>query len=84
MRYLGVILDESFSFCHHTLSSTTKAKQELGVPFRKVARLLPSGMMLRICKQKILPQLTYGLVLASLQGQLVAFGGHSEVHALNN
>ncbi len=65
LRYLGVYLDESFSFSSHAHTSAGKAKKELGALYRRVGRWVPSLVFLKLYRQVILPQITYALSAAA-------------------
>ncbi len=65
LKYLGVFIDESFSFSTHIRSSAIKAKKELGALHRRLGKWIPPAVFLKVFRQVILPQLTYSLPIAA-------------------
>ncbi len=61
LKYLGVYIDEGFTFSTHIQHSTINAKKELGALHRRLGKFVSASSFLRVYRQVILPQFTYSL-----------------------
>ncbi len=65
LKYLGVLFDEKLKFHLHASLLAARVKKETGALHRSFGKWVPSEVFLRIFRQKLLPQLTYGLSVAA-------------------
>ncbi len=65
LKYLGVYFDEKLKFNQHVSVLATRMKRETGALYRMFGKFVPSATFLQVVRQKLVPQLTYGLAVVA-------------------